>query len=67
MAPILGRVCMDMCMADVTGLDVCPGDEAEVFGRTLPAEELAALAGTISYEILCGVSRRVPRVYLAQA
>ena len=66
-APILGRVCMDMCMADVTGLDVRPGDEAEVFGRTLPAEELAALSGTISYEILCGVSRRVPRVYLAQA
>ena len=63
-APILGRVCMDLCMADVTGLEVCPGDAAEVFGKTLPAEELAGLAGTIQYELLCGVSRRVPRVYL---
>ena len=63
-APILGRVCMDLCMADVTGLEVRPGDEAEVFGQTLPAEELAGLAGTIQYELLCGVSRRVPRVYL---
>ena len=63
-APILGRVCMDLCMADVTGLEVRPGDEAEVFGKTLPAEELAGLAGTIQYELLCGVSRRVPRVYL---
>ena len=63
-APILGRVCMDLCMADVTGLSVRPGDRAEVFGQTLPAEELAALAGTIQYEILCGVSRRAPRVYL---
>ena len=63
-APILGRVCMDLCMADVTGLEVRPGDEAEVFGKTLPAEELAGLAGTIQYELLCGVSRRVPRICL---
>lgn len=63
-APILGRVCMDMCMVDVTGLEVCPGDGVEVFGTHLPVEEIAALAGTIQYEVLCGVSPRVPREYL---
>ena len=62
-APILGRVCMDMCMADVTGVEVAPGDEAEVFGEHLPVEELAALAGTIQYELLCAVSPRVWREY----
>lgn len=63
--PIMGRVCMDMCMV---GLDreaeVAPGDEAEVFGRRLPVEQPAALAGTIQYELLCAVSPRVPRIYL---
>ncbi|WP_130868397.1 alanine racemase [Intestinimonas massiliensis (ex Afouda et al. 2020)] len=62
-APIVGRVCMDMCMADVTGLDVAPGDEAEVFGEHLPVEALADLAGTIQYELLCAVSPRVHREY----
>ena len=62
--PIVGRICMDMCMADVTGLPgVRPGDEAEIFGDRLPAEEAAALAGTIQYELLCAVAPRVPRVY----
>ena len=63
--PIMGRVCMDMCMI---GLDeaasVRPGDVAEVFGERLPVEEHANLAGTISYELLCAVAPRVPRVYL---
>lgn len=62
-APIVGRVCMDMCMVDVTGLDVVPGDEAEVFGEHLPVEELASLAGTVQYELLCAVSPRVHREY----
>lgn len=62
--PIVGRVCMDMCMVDVTGLDVAPGDEAQIFGEQLPVEELAGLAGTIQYELLCGVSPRVHREYL---
>lgn len=61
--PIVGRVCMDMCMVDVTGLDVMPGDEAEVFGEHVPVEELADLAGTIQYELLCAVSPRVHREY----
>lgn len=61
--PIVGRVCMDMCMVDVTGLDIAPGDEAEVFGEKVPVEDLAALAGTIQYELLCAVSPRVRRIY----
>lgn len=63
-APIVGRVCMDMCMADATGLGAAPGDEVELFGEHLPVEDAAALAGTIQYELLCAVSPRVPREYL---
>lgn len=63
--PIMGRVCMDMCMV---GLDekaeVRPGDVAEIFGTHLPVELHARLAGTIQYELLCAVSPRVPRIYL---
>lgn len=63
--PVLGRVCMDMCMVDVTDLPaVKAGDEVTVFGPELPLEEKADMVGTIQYEMLCGVSRRVPRVYL---
>ncbi len=62
--PIMGRVCMDMCMV---GLDddasVQVGDVAEIFGLHLPVERHADLAGTIQYELLCAVSPRVPRVY----
>ena len=64
-APILGRVCMDLCMVDVTDIaDVQIGDEVTVFGPELPLEEKADVVGTIQYEMLCGVSRRVPRVYI---
>ncbi len=63
--PIMGRVCMDMCMVELPdGADVKPGDVAEVFGPHLPVEHHADLAGTISYELLCAVAPRVPRVYL---
>ena len=63
--PVLGRVCMDMCMVDVTDIpDVAIGDVVTVFGPDLPLEEKADTVGTIQYEMLCGVSRRVPRVYL---
>ena len=62
--PIMGRVCMDMCMVGLDGsAQVTPGDEAEIFGPHLPAERQAQLAGTIQYELLCAVSPRVPRVY----
>ena len=64
-APILGRVCMDLCMVDVTDIsDVHVGDEVTVFGPDLPLEEKADAVGTIQYEMLCGISRRVPRVYI---
>ena len=65
---ILGRVCMDQTMVDVTGLsDVKVGDEAVLFGSSdgeyLSAEEVSGLAGSFNYEILCGVGRRVTRAY----
>lgn len=60
----VGRICMDMCMADVTGLDVKSGDAAEIFGRNINCGDVAALCGTIHYELLCAVSPRVPRVYV---
>ncbi|MCD8005273.1 MAG: alanine racemase [Oscillospiraceae bacterium] len=63
--PILGRVCMDMCMVDVTDLpQVEPGQQAVIFGPQLPLEEKAQAVGTIQYELLCGIAPRVPRVYL---
>ncbi len=63
-APIVGRVCMDQCMLDVTGLEVCVGDTVTVFGEGLPTEEYAAFIGTIHYESVCTVAKRVPRVYI---
>ena len=60
----VGRVCMDQIMFDVTGLDVKEGDVIELFGENVPADELAALAGTISYEFLTGITKRVPRIYV---
>lgn len=63
--PVVGRVCMDQIMIDVTDTDVRVGDEVTVIGAPgLSASRVAELCGTIAYEVLCGVSRRVPRVYL---
>lgn len=63
--PQIGRVCMDMCMLDVTDVPgVKVGDEVTVFGKDLPLEEKADAVGTITYELLCAVSQRVPRVYV---
>ena len=61
---ILGRVCMDMCMVDVSGLEVNPGDEVEILGPHQSASDLAEAAGTISYEVLTGIGPRVPRLYI---
>jgi alanine racemase len=62
--PILGRICMDMCMVDLTH---CPhvnvGSPIEIFGQRNSVNDLAAMAGTIPYEIVCAVSKRVPRLY----
>lgn len=68
-APIVGRVCMDMCMADVTDVpDAAEGDDVVIIGRQgdqeISAADVAELCGTISYEILCGISARVPRLYM---
>ena len=64
-APIRGRICMDMTMVDLTGLpEVKVGSEVEIFGRRQRVDRLAALLDTIPYELLCAVSKRVPRVYL---
>jgi alanine racemase len=68
-APVVGTVCMDLTLADVTGVpDVAVGDEVLLLGaqrdERITAEELAAHAGTISYELFCGIGPRVPRVYL---
>jgi len=63
-APQCGRICMDMCMVDITDLpEVQVGDEVEIFGEQQSVDGLAKLANTISYELLCAVSPRVPRVY----
>ncbi len=69
LAPIVGRICMDMCMVDVTDIeDVKIGDEAIIMGEDngvkYNADDIAHHIGTINYEILCVVSKRVPRVFL---
>lgn len=66
--PVVGRICMDQCMLDVTEIDdLNIGDEVVIFGYekgSLNADDIANMLDTISYEILCMVSRRVPRVYV---
>ncbi len=61
--PVVGNVCMDQAMIDITGTDAQVGDFVTIFGDELPIEELANNLGTITYEILTSVSRRVQRVY----
>ena len=61
--PVVGNVCMDQAMVDVTGTDAQTGDQALIFGEQLRVEELAERLGTITYEILTSVSRRVQRAY----
>lgn len=68
-APILGRICMDQLMVDVTDIpEACEEDEAVLLGRSgdlaITAEEMAELSGGFHYEILCGIGKRVPRIYL---
>jgi alanine racemase len=65
-APLIGRICMDMCMIDVSGVEnVRPGDEVILFGEGLPVDEVAEKLGTINYEVVCAIGKRVPRVYMA--
>jgi len=66
--PVVGRVTMDMIVVDVTDVDAHVGDDVVLLGKqdgaSIGAEELAGLAGSISYELFCGISKRMPRIYL---
>lgn len=64
-APILGRVCMDYTMVDVTGLDVSVGDEVVVYSSSglNKVDNMAKIVNTINYELVCAISKRVPRIY----
>lgn len=67
MAPVIGTVCMDMIMVDVTDIPgVREGDDVIIFGKELPVQQLAQWAGTIPYEIMTGISQRVKRVYFEE-
>ncbi|AVQ45132.1 alanine racemase [Clostridium botulinum] len=68
LAPVIGRVCMDQCMIDVTSIeDLKVGDVVTIMGEengvSYTAEDIASEIGTISYEVICNVNKRVPRVY----
>lgn len=67
-APVLGAVSMDVTTVDVTGIDVAPGDAVTILGtegaESIDAQQIAKLAGTISYSVLCGISSRVVRLYV---
>ena len=66
-APILGRVCMDQMMVDVTDIPhVQPGDDVVLMGDGISAEDLAEAGASFNYELVCSISRRVPRQYLTQ-
>ena len=62
-APIVGNVCMDMIMVDVSNIDCNEGDEVIVFGKNATAENLASTADTISYELITSISQRVKRIF----
>ena len=61
--PLIGNVCMDMCMADITSLEASEGDEAEIFGENISVEEISEICETIPYEVLTSIPSRVKRVF----
>jgi Alr-MurF fusion protein len=61
--PVIGNICMDMCFIDISGIQAEEGDEVIIFGESSPVWQMAQDAGTITYEILTGISGRVQRVY----
>lgn len=63
LVPTIGSICMDMCMLDITGLEVNEGDEVIVFNEEIRVEDLAKAMNTIPYEVLTGISQRVKRIY----
>ncbi|MBR2772566.1 MAG: hypothetical protein IKD78_11265, partial [Bacteroidales bacterium] len=64
--PVIGKICMDMCMLDINGLRVHEGDEVIVYGEGNTVSEMAEAAGLISYELMTRISQRVPRVYVQE-
>ncbi|MBK5278587.1 MAG: bifunctional UDP-N-acetylmuramoyl-tripeptide:D-alanyl-D-alanine ligase/alanine racemase [Bacteroidia bacterium] len=66
-APVIGNVCMDMTMIDITGIEAKEGDEVIIFGKGLPIQEVAQHINTIPYEILTNTSERVKRVFYAES
>jgi Alr-MurF fusion protein len=65
-APVIGNICMDMCMVDITGLDAIAGDEAEIFGENITIDEIAFKCSTIPYEILTSIPGRVKRIFFRE-
>ena len=65
-APIIGNICMDMCMVDLTEIDCKEGDTAILFNEDHPVERIAEACGTIPYEILTSISQRVKRIYFQE-
>lgn len=65
--PVLGRICMDQCMIDLSGIDAAIGDEVILFGKdgnlAITIDDIAHHLGTINYEVVCMINKRVPRVY----
>ncbi len=66
LVPVVGKICMDMCMLDVTGLSVHEGDEVIVYGEGNTAQDAANRIGRIPYELLTALSSRVPRIYVKE-
>lgn len=68
--PVVGRICMDQCMIDVTGLDVIEGDVVTLYGsdeeNSISIDSVAESLGTINYEVLCMIHKRVPRIYIKE-
>lgn len=64
--PVVGNICMDQCMIDVTDADAHIGDKVEIFGENIPVERLSETLGTIPYEILTSISPRVKRIYFRE-
>ncbi|MDR1348451.1 MAG: alanine racemase [Prevotellaceae bacterium] len=62
-APVIGNICMDLCMIDITGIDTEEGDRVEIFGNSPTAIDIAKILGTISYEVFTSVAERVKRIY----
>lgn len=64
--PVVGKVCMDMCMLDITGISANVGDEVIVYGEGNTVSDMAKAANLISYELMTRISQRVPRVYVQE-